>query len=192
MMRWKRGDYAIEMTDDPSYSFGSPDNPRTYAHEYPLESDYRPSSTHGLACIRDGETRGSAVLGASGGGTRVHERSCVLLDDRCIVAVGDRVVALAFPDLTLLWETKADSATCFGLHLTADEKHVVVHGELEISKLTVDGHKEWAFAGRDIFTGECVVAERAVLVTDFNGEQYSIDLQRGSGSIVEGSLGDGL
>jgi outer membrane protein assembly factor BamB len=187
IMRWERGGYVIELTDDSCYSFGSADNTRTYTHEHLLASEDGPSSKHGLACIREGETLGSAVLGASGGATGVHERSCVLLDDRCIVAVGDRVAALGFPDLALLWEARADSATCFGLHLTADEGHVVVHGELEISKLTVDGHKEWEFAGRDIFTGECVIAGNAIFVTDFNGEQYCIDLQRGCGSIVGAS-----
>ena len=85
------------------------------------------------------------------------------------------MAGLALPDLAMLWEMKADGATCFGLHLTADEKHVVVHGELEISKITVDGQKEWAFAGRDIVTGDCTLARGSVLVMDFNGERYSVE-----------------
>ncbi len=30
MIRWERGRYAIEMTDEPAYSFGSGDNARLY------------------------------------------------------------------------------------------------------------------------------------------------------------------
>lgn len=183
-MRWERGQYVIELTDEPSYSFGSADNARSYEHEYLLEPAYRPSSRHGLACIQEGEVRGSAILGASGGGTGIHEQSCVLLEDRCFVAVGDRVACLSLPNLALLWQAEADGATCFGLYATADEQHVLVHGELEISKRAVGGQKEWGFSGRDIFTGACALTERAVVVTDFSGQRYSIDLERGLGSIV--------
>ncbi len=178
-MRWERGRYALEMMDEPAYSFGSADNPRSYAHEYLFDSAYRPSSMHGLACFEARQARSSAILGASGGGTGVHGRSCVLLQDRCFVAVGDRVASLALPELALVWQAKVDEATCFGLHLTPDEEHLVVHGELEISKLTLDGRRAWAFSGRDIFTGECAIRGNTVVVEDFDGRRYSIDLERG-------------
>jgi hypothetical protein len=184
-MRWTRGRYELEMTNEPLYSFGSVDNARSYGHEFLFESEYRPSSKHGLECFFDSEPRGSVVLGASGGGTGIHEHSCLLLADRCLVAVGDRMVALGLPDLWLLWQTKADDCTCFGLHITPDEKHIVVHGELAISKFSVNGCKEWSFFGKDIFTGACAIREGAVVVTDFDGNVYSIDLELGRGKIVE-------
>lgn len=174
----------VEMIDEPVYAFGSADNTRAYEHELILESEYRPSSKHGLQCFLDGKPCGSAVLGASGGGTDIQAHSCVVLVDRCLVAVGDRVAALALPDLGLLWQAKVDDATCFGLHVTPDERHVVVHGELAISKFTVDGQKEWAFSGKDIFTGACIIRERTVVVTDFNDEEYCVDLELGRGKIV--------
>jgi hypothetical protein len=183
-MRWARGRYTIEMTDEDGYSFGSADNVRSYGIELLLESDYRPSSKHGVQCALDGEPCGSVVLGASGGHTCIHGHSCVLLADRCLVAVGDRLVALGLPYLGLLWQAKADEAACFGLYVTPDEKHVVVHGELTISKFTIDGHKEWEFAGQDIFTGACAIRGGAVVVTDFNSQEYSIDLELGGGRIV--------
>ncbi|MCP4592408.1 MAG: hypothetical protein GY842_16875 [bacterium] len=181
MICWERGRYAIEMTDEPAYSFGSGDNARLYRF---LESECYPLSEHYILCALDGEPCASAVLSASGGGTEVHENSCVLLEDRCLVAVGDRVVALGLPDFRLLWQAKADDITCFGLFVTPDERHVVVHGELRISKLTVDGDKEWEFTGRDIFTGASAIEGDAVVVTDFDGYQYSIDLELGTGRIV--------
>jgi hypothetical protein len=178
-VRWERGRYAIEMTDDPVYSFGSADNARRYGRELLLEPIDRPNSKHAIQCSSDGEPRASAVLGASGGRTGVHEHSCVLLADQCLVAVGPRVAALELPDLGLLWQAKADDATCFGLHVTPDEKHVVVHGEQWISKFTVGGHKEWEFSGGDIFTGSLCIREGVIVVTDFNGLEYRIDLIRG-------------
>jgi hypothetical protein len=103
------------------------------------------------------------------------------LAGRCLIAVGDRVAALGLPDLVLLWQAKADVASCFGLHVTPVEQHVVVHGELEISKFTMDGQKEWAFSGRDIFTGACAIHEGVVVVADFNEEEHFINLKTGRG-----------
>lgn len=183
-MRWARGRHTIEMINEPAYSFGSADNPRSYGHEFLLESEYQPSSTQGVQSFLDVNPHSSAVLGASGGGTGVHEHSCVVLVDRCLVAVGDRMAALALPDLRLLWQVKADDATCFGLHVTPDDQHVVVHGELAISRFAVDGQKEWEFSGKDIFTGACAIREGAVVVSDFNDEEYLIDLELGHGRIV--------
>ncbi len=187
MTTWMRDGYAIEMTDEPIYSFGSTDNVRSFGHEFLLESDYQPSSKHGIRCSFNGEPCGSAVLGASGVGTGIHDHSCVLLADCCLVAVGDRIVALALPGLDLLWQAKGDDATCFGLHLTPDEKHVIAHGELAISKFTIHGYKKWEFTGQDIFTGACAIREGAVMVADFNGQEYSIDLEFGRGRIIRTS-----
>lgn len=182
-MRWTRGRYAVEMTDEPAYTFGSAHNLRSYGQEILLHAEFR-SSKHGLRCFLDGGLRGSAVLGASGAGTHVHEGACVLWADRCLAAIGDRVVALGLPDLRLLWQAKADDAACLGLHPTPDEQHVIVHGELAVSKFTADGRKEWAYSGKDIFTGPLAISQRAVVVTDFNGEKYLIELDSGRGKVV--------
>jgi hypothetical protein len=182
MMRWTRDPYTIEMTSCPP---GSVD-PRAYVHTFVLDPNFKPAAQYGLTCLRDGSTCGSATLATSIGRPDVHPHACVLLDDRCIVAVGTHVCALGLPDLALRWELEADRAACLGLYQTADDKHVVVHGELEICKITVDGRREWAYAGRDIFTGDCTLVEGAVLVADFNGQRYAIDLERGTGSIVHG------
>ena len=83
--------------------------------------------------------------------------------------------------LSVLWQARVDGGTCFGLCLAPDEQHLVVHGELEMSKVAVDGRKLWAFSGEDIFTGDCVVYDSAVMVTDFTGQRYTIDLESGRG-----------
>jgi outer membrane protein assembly factor BamB len=179
MIRWSRGPFTIQMVNDHCYSLGSADNLHSYEHEYQLPMPPQYSVKHGIICLCEGNSDHSALLCGSGGGTDAHEHSCVLLDDRCLVAVGNRLVALALPDLTLLWERVGDDATCFGLHLTTDEQFVIVHGEMEISKFTVDGCKLWNVGGRDIFTGTCELADGVVVVTDFNDERYVIDLERG-------------
>jgi hypothetical protein len=178
--RWQRGPHAIEMIDEPCYSFGSVDNTRHYDHEFVLvEPLDHLVSKHGLQCFFDGDLRASAVLGAAGGATGVHQRSCVLLADRALVAVGDRLAALRLPDLRLLWQVRADGATCFGLHAVPDERHVIVHGELDISRFTIEGSLQWKVHGRDILTGVSELRDGVLVVSDFNGEEYRIDIERG-------------
>jgi hypothetical protein len=177
-MRFHRAPYTIEMVDQPDHTFGSTDNVRSYRHECAPAADFI-ASRHGFVCTEGGEVRGSAVIGGGGGATTPHEHSCVMLDDRCFVALGDSVCCLALPDLALLWRVQGDDATCFGLHLTHDERFLIVHGELEMRKLGLDGGTVWRYSGRDIFTGECVVGRDVVTVTDFEGGRYAIDLESG-------------
>ncbi|EHQ04703.1 hypothetical protein [Leptonema illini] len=134
---------------------------------------------HGLEVYLNGALCSSAILGSSGGGTGVHQRSCIITETQCIVAVGDRIVALSLPGLLIRWQTKADEATCFGLHLSPDGLHVIVHGELAISMFTLDGELLWAFCGKDIFTGACEVGGDTITVWDFNGDKYCIDIKTG-------------
>ena len=177
--RWEQERCVIEMIDEPCYTFGSVDNVRRYDREIILEREHQLVSKHGLRCLVNEEPCGSAVLGTSGGATGLTEHSCVLLADRVLVAVGNRVAALALPELRLLWEAEGDQATCFGLHATPDERHVLVHGELAISKLTIDGGKLWAVFGRDILTGSFSLHDGVAVVSDWNGEEYRIDIERG-------------
>ncbi len=109
----------------------------------------------------------------------MHQRSCIITETQCIVAVGDRIVALSLPDLLLRWQVRADEATCFGLHLSPDGLHVIVHGERTISMFTLDGELLWAFCGKDIFTGACEVGGDIITVWDFNGDKYCIDMKTG-------------
>jgi hypothetical protein len=44
---------------------------------------------------------------------------------------------------------------------------------------------DWAFTGNDIFTGTCAMREGTVVVSDFNGQEYSIDVELGRGRIVK-------
>ena len=182
-MRFLRGRYTIEMVDEPAHTSGSTDNVRSYRHEYSPAGDV-PTSRHGVVCSEGGEVSGTAIIGGGGGATGLHEHSCVLLDDRCFVAVGDSVSCLALPDLGLRWRVQGDEATCFGLHLTPDERYLIVHGELEMRKLALDGTTVWRYSGLDIFTGECFVGRDVVTVTDFEGDRYSIDVDSGRGSLA--------
>lgn len=162
--------YEISIFDEPLFTEGSVDNPRSYAREYVLERGGW--SRHGVLCHATGRLLGSAIITAGGGISGVHERSLIAQRRRCFVAVGDHVICLQLPDLDLLWSIKADSATVFGLHLGPDREDLVVHGELEISRLTRDGSIVWSQSGADVFSESVSVMEDYVEAIDFNGRHY--------------------
>src|SRR3990172_4093057 len=182
-MRWQRGDVTVERIDEPGYSLGSADNGRPYSNEYVLGPWSRHCSRHGVVCVMPEVPVGTALIAVSGGGTGVHTHSLALLGGRCCAAVGNTVVCMGPPDLALRWHVQGDQATCLGVHLTHDQSFLVVHGELEISLLTLEGQRVWSCSGRDVFTGDLKVDEQTVHVVDFNGARYTIGLE--TGRIVE-------
>ena len=178
-MRWTAEVCDVELLSEAAYSFGSVDNVRSYGREYLLSGEYRPMTTYGVRTFQDEKVTATAVLGAAGGGTHVHEHSVVTLGDLCAVAVGDQLVCLRLPHLVMLWAVPGDDATCFGVYASPRRDGLVVHGELAISKVTLAGETLWQFSGRDIFTGGFRITDQAILVTDFDGMEYIISPEHG-------------
>src|SRR5690606_2000962 len=76
----------IAVVDEPTYTFTSRDNVRSYPCELRLSNDSL-TSTRGL------ELAGRRVLddGATGGRLAIHAQSAVAIDDKLYLAVGKRV-----------------------------------------------------------------------------------------------------
>ena len=71
-------------------------------------------------CRSGDKVLGSAIVIAGGGTSGVHSRSMIARRRRCYVAVGDHVLCLQFPEFDLIWKTKADVATVFGIYFLPD------------------------------------------------------------------------
>lgn len=65
---------AIELVNEPTYTFGSADNIRRYPLEHALADRSLCCSTHGV--LVDGEP--AAVVSSSGGASSIHENSGVV------------------------------------------------------------------------------------------------------------------
>lgn len=169
----------VEMSDVPTYSFGSVDNRERYELEYLLNCDrHHVVSAHAVVVTSEGATY-SAILGATGGATGVHERSVLIHRDWCFVAIGPCVAALELPRLRLVWALPVDFATCFGLHLASDQSALITHGEVDITRVTFDGQILWTASGADIFSGGMVVSDGIIRVVDFEERHYAFDEQFG-------------
>jgi len=165
----------IKVVNDPNYSFNSTDNARRYALEIRLTADSI-SSIHGVYLNGDG----IAVIGAGGGCSAVHEHSALEIDDKLYLAVGDSVVCLSLESpRRLLWSVQTDMATCFGIHWAEQQRALISHGELEISRLSTEGVIAWQTSGADIFSEGFRLLSDYVETIDFNGAVYRIDYVTG-------------
>jgi hypothetical protein len=146
---------------------------REYEHEIDLTGEpFLLSSSHGLKVEKDGRILSSLLLLAVGGASGVHPHSAFLHGDRCIVAVGNQVCALQLPELTMIWKTEVDWATCFGVFHSLKHECYISHGEGEIARLDYNGQIEWTQGGPDIFTGDLELLDDRVEVFDFNGTKF--------------------
>jgi hypothetical protein len=138
----------IEVIDEPTHSFGSVDNLRSYSFEKNLASRSRPTSAHGV--LLDGHSL--AVFGCDGGATGVNPHSLVSTGGRCYLAIADHVVCFVPKPFEFKWALQTDTAACFGVHYQKDHDALISHGELEISRFSECGKLLWSASGSDIFT----------------------------------------
>jgi outer membrane protein assembly factor BamB len=166
----------LTIIDDRTHSFGSADNVRCYPKEIMLCDAGVRSSVHGV--LIDGEPL--IVFGASGGASAMHAHSALVIGERLYLAVGDSVVCFDLERQALTWSTRVDSATCFGVYHEPARCALIAHGELEISRISLDGYITWQRAGADIFSGDILLEPDAVWVTDFDGRLYRFSYETGA------------
>lgn len=180
-------DTVIEVFDDPTFTTGA-DNENFYAEFYSTrEVRNIRGSFHGIRLYRSGIEVNSCILSASAG-TTIHCTSAVLDDDSLLVCCGDSLFSLELPTLKLNWQTRADLAACFQVYKLHDD--YLVHGELEISKLSKDGDVIWSFSGADIFVSpdggdSLLITEDRIELVDWEKNQYILDF---NGKVISDSM----
>jgi len=100
-------------------------------------------------------------------------------EDALFVAVGGQVAALTVPSLELRWAVEVESACILALHDLSGADALLVRGEIEITRLGLDGHAHWQRGGTDIFTGGCSVEGDEVVAVDWGGARYRWRLSDG-------------
>lgn len=165
----------VEIIDEPTYSFGSADNLRKYDTEIRLDRANL-SSVHGVRA----NGKWSAVFGASGGCSGVHQHSAVEVDRRLYLAVGDQVVCLNLVTGLTEWSRRVDPATCFGVYWDCLHEALISHGELQISRLSLAGDEIWSADGADIFSEGFRCLSNGIEVIDFNRSVYLFDYRSGA------------
>ena len=169
----------ITIRDESNYSSSPVDNTRAYDVEYFLSSERVATNQVSVTVLDHDGTSHSCILSASGGGSTVHDRSALISGNNLYLAVGNQLCALVLPALSLMWNTKVDTATCFGVLFSTEHKCLISHGELEIARVELDGRVTWSQSGRDIFTGDLFLEPDQVKITDWNDDLYVLAISDG-------------
>lgn len=179
------GIYRIELDKDENYSVHSSDNLFKYDRVYFEQSQYDFPTQIGLKIYERDKLIRSAIIGSVGGGIGIHENSQIIEHDRIIICCSDSLFCLSIPKLNLIWKTKADQATCF--ELFKYKESYIVHGEMEISRIDMNGQIMWRKSGADIFTtpkgqNDFEITETYIGVTDWGNRTYNFDFE---GRLIE-------
>lgn len=171
-------DYQLEVADATT-------DDEHYDYYYVNDDGYKRTSLVSIRLLKDGNLVKSTLIGASGGGTVVHERSIIFADDKLVTCCSDTVFCISIPELTLKWKTKADWATCF--EIFKYQVDYIVHGEVDISRIDKDGKIVWQRSGADIFTtlegkDTFVITDQYILATDWEHRRYKFDFD---GNIID-------
>ena len=166
----------VKIVDEPAYTFASADNARRYVQEMNLQSEYTPTSVHGV--FLNGIP--IVVFGAPGGCSTVHKHSVLVLGSKLFLAVGDNVVCFDLIDLKLMWAAVVDQATCFGIHYEPKRGALISHGELDVASLDENGKILWSSSGADVFSEGFRLEEEYIVVTDFNHRDYRLNYEIGA------------
>lgn len=172
------GALRVELWQDPAYTPGSAGDVRRYDREIAL-SAHRGQAT-GVEVRVHGETAATAVLLCDAGCPGMTEGRALLRDETLFVCMRDHVAALALPALEVRWTTDVDDACVFDIGEIPGADALLVHGELNVTRLGPDGRIHWQRGGADIFTGGCWIEGDAVVAVDWLGAEYRWRLEDGA------------
>ena len=150
-----------------------------WQHRFVEPSKYILPALVGVTVTTSSGRKYSALLGGHGGGTGTQKTNHIVEDNRLIICCSDKVFCLELPTLKFIWSTQADEATCF--QIFRYKESYVIHGEMNITKLRLDGSIEWQKSGRDIFVNldgktEFKIEGNTAIAVDFEGYEYRFDL----------------
>jgi hypothetical protein len=185
MRQYNTDKYRIALFEDRAFVECSADNAHHYDLVYFDQSQYDLPTIYGIQVFQGDTLIKSAVIGSIGGGKAIHDTSTIIESDRLLVCCSDTIFCLSIPDLTLLWRTQADQATCFEIYKYDDS--YIVRGEMDISRLNREGKVLWQRGGRDILTtqegiGDFEIHDDHILATDWQYYRYKIDFD---GNVLE-------
>ena len=181
-MKLNYKNFEIEILDEPNYIINSVENLRQYNNVYCYTNDYEdqflPTSKHAIIISEFGEQVASAIICDIGGGTGIYENAFIIDNDKIWIRICNKIYCLEIPSLDLIWNKEFDTFT--NLSIYQHENDILIHGELEIFRITKEGDLIWSFGGRDIWINtqgkaEFSIENNVIRLFDFESNEYVID-----------------
>ena len=179
IMELQINNYRLTLKQAPPHSINSADNMNSYDRVHILGDNAYLTNNYTVSCVGGDNILRTCLVQSCGGVSAVHEHSALTHDGRCFIAIGPYIIGIDIPSFDLVWTTRADDATCFGIHFSQEHNCLISHGELMIARATLDGTLVWRTCGEDIFTNDCQLDGDVIRVTDFNNRKYSFDINNG-------------
>ena len=179
MKRYQHNIFEIEVYNDQTFTIGSADNNNNYEKIFFANNEIQhPTSKHGIKILDADEVIAKCLIVGAVGVTTIHPNSSLIHENRLIVCCSNSVFCLSIPNLEVEWITVTDEITFFQIFEKEDE--FIVHGEMEVTKLSKNGQVKWKFGGKDIFVSmenqeEFKIEKDGILLCDFANTFYKID-----------------
>ncbi|MFY7826017.1 MAG: hypothetical protein ACOVQ4_02770 [Flectobacillus sp.] len=179
MIRFEISDLMLELLDEPIYRVDSVDNIFSYTKQYSSSDGSQVSSSKiGIKIYQHKELVESCIIIGIGGATAITQYSYIIASENILICCGDSVFCLSLPSLELVWNMKLDDVTCFQIFQCQED--YLIHGELNITLVNLEGNIKWCFSGKDIFvslTQEKAISilPEGILLTDFEQTKYKLD-----------------
>ncbi|RZJ55916.1 MAG: hypothetical protein EOO44_01480 [Flavobacterium sp.] len=174
--------FEIEIVDDPTYTLKSVDNLRVYDKIYTeienQDNGYHPSCRHAIIIKESEEEISTAIICEIGGATGISKNSFIIEDAKIWLCACNKIYCLEIPTLELKWKKEIDNFTNFSIYKV--EEDFIIHGELEIFRITKEGAIIWKYGGRDIWVNiegkpEITIEENLIRLFDFESNEYVLD-----------------
>jgi hypothetical protein len=183
-------EFTIEIINEEDYIVDSADNRFKYdlIYQHPEDEGYSPTSKHGIKVYKSGLYKNAIIL-ATGGSTDVNPNSAILDNGSLVICCCNKIFCLRLPDLELNWITEADMATCFGIYQYEDS--YIIHGEVNICRISRDGKIQWKRSARDIFVSidnagnTFKMNDEYIELIDWHGFRYKLFYD---GSIIDDGM----
>jgi len=178
-MKFEIEQYNLVLVDESNYSSNSTDNLFQYEQHYKNEQEYRPRTQIGVK-LYDGENIiSNSLISSTGGASGIHKTSQTITNNSITICCADSVFNLSIPRLKLQWMSKADDATCFQIFKYKED--FIIHGELNITRLSSNGEIMWQNSGADIFITEkgeenFELKNEIITVKDWNNHLYKFNM----------------
>jgi hypothetical protein len=181
-MKRQYKNFEIEVLDEANYILNSVENLRQYNKVYSYVNDYEdqflPTSKHAISIKEFGKEISNAIICDVGGGTGIYENAFIFDNDKIWIHICNKIYCLEIPSLDLIWNKEFDIFT--NLSIYQHENDILIHGELEIFRITKEGEIIWSFGGRDIWINtqgktEFSIEDNVIRLFDFESNEYVID-----------------
>ncbi len=114
------------------------------------------------------------------GGLYSNIDQCAILNDKNLIVLQNKIISQI--DITTGELLRSKNIETFGSNFSIHpiEKGYIIHGEIDILRLTFDFEIEWSFAGRDIFATlddkpAFELCDNSIKLYDFENNYYEIN-----------------